>query len=166
MGRDVNRLLPALVVVFVVASGCSGDSSTVATDAGTSTTELTGASTPAVLDTDFGSGSEWIDEPLSILEELVGASTCEDFMRMLVGVQNERFRLKVDVTAADDEANNYTHWDFDDYDVFAELQTDVGCGDGEFFTVLDNASHARCARWMTEGHSPDEDPLMLNTAQC
>jgi hypothetical protein len=162
----VNRLLPALVTVVIAGSGCSGDSATVATDAGTSTTEVTGVSTPTVSETDFGLGSEWIDEPLPALEELVGASTCEDFMRMLVGVENERFRLKVHVTAADDEANNYTLWDFDDHDVFAELQTDVGCGDGEFFTRLDNASHARCARWMAQGHSPDEDPLMLNTAQC
>ena len=87
-------------------------------------------------------------------------------MRMLIGVTNERFRLKTEVTAADDLANNYTQWDFDDYDVFAELQEDVGCGDGEFFERVDNARLARCDRWFGEGHSPNEDPLMLNTEQC
>ncbi len=113
-----------------------------------------------------GPGSDWIDEPLPPLEDLINASNCEDFMRMLVGVENERFRLKEDVTAADDAANNYTRWDFDEYDVFADLQTEVGCGDLEFSTALDNARFARCDRWVAEGHSPDEEPLMLNTDQC
>ena len=76
------------------------------------------------------------------------------------------FRLKEEVTAADDAANNYTHWDFDEYDVFAELQSDVGCGDLEFFTIVENATFARCDRWVAEGHSRDEDPLMLNSEQC
>lgn len=115
---------------------------------------------------EYGPGSEWIDEPLPDLEELVDASSCEDFMRMLIGVDNERFRLKANVTAADDLQNNYTHWDFDDYDVFADLQFDIGCGDGEFFTRVDNAFLARCDRWFGEGHSPNENPLMLNTEQC
>jgi len=115
---------------------------------------------------EYGPGSEWIDEPLPDLDELVNASSCEDFMRMLIGVANERYRLKTGVTAADDLAHNYTQWDFDDYDVFGELQEDVGCGDGEFFERFDNARLARCDRWFGAGHSPDEDPLMLNTEQC
>ena len=39
-------------------------------------------------------------------------------------------------------------------------------GDGEFFTVLENAKFARCDRWVAAGHSPDGEALMLNTEQC
>lgn len=46
----------------------------------------------------------------------------------------------------DDVANNNTHSDIDEFDVFAELKGDAGCGNGEFFKVFNNARFARCNR--------------------
>ena len=65
----------------------------------------------------------------------------------------------------DDVANNNTHSDIDEFDVFAKLKGDAGCGNGEFFKVFNNARFARCNRWVADGHSAESQPLMPNTAQ-
>ncbi len=141
-----------VLVMAVLVVGCSGGPSA--------------DTTPVDPDRQFGHGSQWIDEPLPNLDEFLAVDQCDDLYRMYVGVHSERFRLKVDVTAEDDAENNYQHWDFDEYEVFSEIQADLNCSDAEFGEVIQNSQDARCHRWALDGHRPDEEPLMLNTAQC
>ena len=144
------RYVVLLLVTGVLIAGCSDGS---------------GRPVPNP-DREFGHGSQWIDEPLPTIGDFTSPSSCTDLYRMLVGVQNERFRLKTDVTATEDAELELTHWDFPEYEVFSDLQADMDCSDAELGDVIQNSTDARCHRWVLDGHHLEEDPLMLNTAQC
>lgn len=112
-------------------------------------------------------GRVYLDEPLPALQQFEDATTCDEMHTLLAGVENERFRLKTDVTLAEDLANNLGDWDFQEYyDAFSDRQGDLGCSDQVFMEVLENSNDALCERWIAEGHHAYEEPLMLNTAQC
>ena len=108
-------------------------------------------------------------EPLPTVEQFENAGDCDELNRLLVGVEDEAFRVNTDRTLAEEEARAEDAYDtaFDIYyEVFSEMQGDLGCSDLEMMSVLQTASDERCQAWIDDGHSLDENPLLLNTAHC
>lgn len=48
----------------------------------------------------------------------------------------------------------------------ADRQSELDCTDAEVLGALESAAAQRCEEWLDEGHSLDEDPLLLNTLFC
>lgn len=145
-----SRFASVLVVLAVVGAACgSGDSSTTSSPEGT--------------------GDALADEPFPTVEQLQGAGDCDELNRMMAGVENENFRVNNDRTAAEEEERVEDVYDtaFDIYyQTFSERQGDLECSDAEMMGVLQTAGDQRCQAWIDEGHSLDENPLLLNTAFC
>lgn len=119
--------------------------------------------TPATTDEGF------LDEPFPTVDQLESAANCDELNRLMAGVENENFRVNADRTAAEEEAQAEDEFDthFDVYYVaFSDRQGDLGCSDAEMMSVLETASAQRCDAWLADGHDLDEDPLLLNTANC
>jgi hypothetical protein len=145
----IRLLLTIIMAVSLTAAACSSSSTTTQVAA--------------------SGGESFRDESFPTVEELQAAEDCDELNRRMAGVENENFRVNADRTLAEEEAEAEDEYDtaFDiHYEAFSERQGDLGCSDAEMMSVLQTASDQRCEAWIDGGHSLDEDPLLLNTAQC
>ena len=118
---------------------------------------------------DTSYGETLLDQPLPTVEQLQSATQCSELNRLMAGVENETFRVNAERTLAEEKARAADEYEntFDVYyRAFSERQADLECSDAEMMSVLQTASGQRCEQWMDSGHSPTEEPLLLNTAHC
>jgi hypothetical protein len=167
MEAEVTKI-PILIVALslaLVISAC-GSSETGPADDPTTTDVAAATTTTQVA---ASGGESFLDESFPTVEELQAAGDCDELNRMLAGVENENFRVDADRTLAEEEAEAEDEFEntIDPYyEAFSERQADLGCSDAEMMSVLDTASDQRCEAWIDGGHSLDEDPLLMNTANC
>ena len=159
-------LLVALGLALVI-SACGSSDTGPADDPTTTTMDVAAATTTTQVAA--SGGESFLDESFPTVEELQAAEDCDELNRMLAGVENENFRVNADRTLAEEEAEAEDEFEntFDPfYEAFSERQPELECSDAEIMSVLDTASDQRCEAWIDGGHSLDEDPLLMNTANC
>jgi hypothetical protein len=169
-----GRVLVGLLAAGLALAACggSGDSAETTTSAVSAATTTSTATFGDDGDSSVGTtGGGFVDEPLPTIEQLENAPGCDELNRFMAGVENENFRMNADRTDAEEQAQVEdefdTDFDIEVYQVaFSDRQGDLGCSDAEIMSVLETAFAQLCDAWIADGHDLDEDPLLLNTADC